>query len=88
MELFPEDLELEEDLEKIQQEADVHIVAVRVCSEKRQLEQEDQQWKEEEEQRRKLEEEEQNQKEEEDWKRKRQLRMLTRKDLWRPTKLS
>ena len=40
LELFLEDLELE-DQEKIQQEADAHIVAVRVCNERRQLEQED-----------------------------------------------
>ena len=31
-ELFLEDLELEEDPEKIQQEVDVHIAAVRVCN--------------------------------------------------------
>jgi len=68
LELFPDDSELEEDLEQIQQEADVHIVEVRVCNEKRWLEREDQQWKEEEELRGWVEEEERNQKEEEDQK--------------------
>jgi len=67
-ELFPEDLELEEDPEQIQQEADVHIVAVRVHNEKRWLEWEDWQWKEEEELKRWVEEKECNWKEEEDQK--------------------
>ena len=70
LELFPEDSELEEDLEKIQWEVDVHIAAVRVHNERRQLEQEDWQWKEEEEWRKQEEEEEEEkkQKEEEDQK--------------------
>ena len=40
-ELFPEDLEPEEDPEKIQWEADAHIAAVKVHNERRWLEQED-----------------------------------------------
>src|SRR5882724_10063700 len=67
-ELFPEDSELEEDPEQIQQEVDACIAAVRVCNERRWMELEDHQQKEEEELRRQVEEEEQNQKEEEDWK--------------------
>jgi len=47
---------------------DAHIAAVRVCNERRWMEWEDQQWKEEEEWRRQVEEEEWNQKEEEDQK--------------------
>jgi len=49
-ELFQEDLDVEEDPEKIQQEADKHIVAVNICNEKRWLEWEDWKQKEEEEQ--------------------------------------
>ena len=56
-ELFPEDLEMEEDPEKIQHKADACIVAVMVHNERRWLEQEDCQWKEEEEWRRQVEEE-------------------------------
>jgi len=62
---------LEEDPEQIQWEAGACIAVVRVCNEKRQMEWEDQQWKEEEELRRWVEEEEQNQEEEEDQNRKR-----------------
>ena len=65
-ELCPEESELEEDPEKIQWEADVHIAVVRVHNERRWLEQEDQQWKEEEEQKKQEEEEDQKWKEEED----------------------
>ena len=41
LELFPEDSELEEDLEQIQQEVDAHIAVARVCNEMRWLEWED-----------------------------------------------
>jgi len=51
-ELFLQDSELEVDPEKIQQEADAHILAVRVHNEQRWLEWEVRQWKEEEEWRR------------------------------------
>jgi len=64
-ELFPEDSDLEEDLEKIQQEVDVCIAAVRVHNERKWLEWEDQQQKEEEEWRKWEEEEEWKKKEEE-----------------------
>jgi len=58
-ELFQEDSDVEEDPEKIQQEADEHIVSVKIHNERRQLEWEDQKQTEEEEQRMKEEEEEQ-----------------------------
>ena len=68
LELFLEDLGMEEDPEQIQQEVDACIVAVMVHNERSQLEHEDCQWKEEEEWRRQVEEEKWIQKEEEDCK--------------------
>jgi len=57
-----------EDLEEVQQVADACIVVVRVLNERRWLEHEDYQWKEEEECRRQVEEEKQIRKEKEDHK--------------------
>jgi len=56
MELFPEDSGMEEDLEQIQQEVDACIAVVMVHNERRWLEHEDCQLKEEEEWRRQVEE--------------------------------
>ena len=56
-ELFWEDLDVEEDPEKIQQEVDECIMVVKAHNEKRWLEWEDWKWKEEQEQRWKEEEE-------------------------------
>ena len=65
-ELFLEDSGMEEDLEQIRQEADAHIAVVMVRNERRWLEHEDHQLKEEEDWRRQVEEEKWIQKEKED----------------------
>jgi|SRR5882724_2370911 len=67
LELFPEDSGMEEDPEEIRWEADACIEVVMVCNEKRWLEHEDCQWKEEEDHRRQVEEEKQIRKEKEDY---------------------
>jgi len=66
LELFLEDLGMEEDLEEIQWVVDACIAAVLVHNERRKLEHEDHGWKEEEDHRRQVEEEKRIQQEKED----------------------